>query len=90
MTKNQGKKGKNFLSLLKNKKKQNFQFFIKNRGLTLKEKCQIFDFLKSTFFWFKMDSFLARTSQNTLFRNFWLEKKGKKFQIFQQKTGKKG
>ena len=46
----------------------NFQFFIKNRGLSPLEKCEIFDFLKSTFFWFKMDSCQARTSQNTLFR----------------------
>ena len=49
------------------KKGQNFQFFIKNFGLTPLEKCEIFDFLKSTFFSFKMDSFLATTSQNTLF-----------------------
>ena len=67
MTKNQEKKGKNFL-FSKKQKRQHFQFFIKNRGLNLLEKCQIFDFLKSTFFWFKMDSFLARTSQNTFFR----------------------
>ena len=77
MTKNQEKKGKNFL-FSKKQKRQNFQFFIKNRGLNLLEKCQVFDFLKSTFFWFKMDSFLGRTSQNTFFSDYLAEKKRKK------------
>ena len=66
----------------------NFQFFIKTSGLTPLQKCQISDFLKSTFFWFKMDSFLARTSQNTFFRTIQV-KKGKNVRIFDQKSGKK-
>ena len=70
----------------KNQKKQNSNFFIKNRGLTLQEKCQIFDFLKSTFFWFKMDSFLARTSQNTLFRTLQLKKMEKTFKLLTKQS----
>ena len=64
----------------------NFPFFIKNSGLTPLEKCQIFDFLKSTFFWFKMHTFLARTSKNTLFRTI-QQKKEKTFKFLTQNHG---
>ena len=88
VTKNQKKKGKKLSFFAKKQKRQNFQFFIKNRGLTLQEKCQIFDFLKSRFFWFKMDSFLARTSQNTFSRTIQLKKR-KKRSNFRPKIRKK-
>ena len=67
----------------------NFQFFIKNSGLTPLQKCQIFDFLKSTFLWFEMDTFLARTSKKHFASDYLAGKKEKNVQIFDQKSGGK-
>ena len=60
----------------------------KNHGLTPLEKCQIFAFLKSTFFWYKIDSFPSRTLQTTLLRTILLTKK-KKLSYFSPKIRKK-
>ena len=61
----------------------------KNHGLTPLEKCQIFAFLKSTFCWYKIDSFPPRTSQTTFFRTILLTKK-QKLSYFSPKIRKKG
>ena len=52
-------------------------------------KCQIFDFLKSTFFCFEMDTFLARTSKKHFDSDYLAGKKEKNVQIFDQKSGGK-
>ena len=49
------------------------------------EKCQIFAFLKSTFFWYKIDSFPSRTSQTTFFQTILLTK-SKNFLMFHEKS----
>ena len=68
----------------KKQKGVNFPFFIKNRGLTLKQKCQIFNLLKSTFFWFNYNV------KKHFASDYLAEKKEKTFKVLTKNQGKKG